>query len=271
MSDTEQPTQEEQQPQVNKNKKHRKDKRQSYAHALSPPACNDPNPDLPLSASFCHSAWDTDDIDQCVKPFPQLTLSFSFLHLQVSLTPSPLARSLWPPSRFTLSAAYVPCPLATLPSLTPSPLSLYRLQWKIEPFLPSESIAPFTEESSFAILFPKYREQYLRETWGDITKFLDTQGIACTLDLIEGSMTVRTTRKTYDPYAILNARDLVKMLARGVALAQVRLPTLSLFSLLCPSLSSSVSPPFPLLPPPPCLSSPPVLTSKPFVFLGTVL
>jgi ribosomal RNA assembly protein len=49
------------------------------------------------------------------------------------------------------------------------------LQWKIDPFLPTESTGPFTEESSFAVLFPKYREQYLRETWGDVTKFLDSQ------------------------------------------------------------------------------------------------
>ncbi|CDZ96977.1 ribosomal rna assembly protein mis3 [Phaffia rhodozyma] len=93
--------------------------------------------------------------------------------------------------------------------------------WKIEPFLPTDNISgSFLEESSFAILFPKYREQYLRENWGEVTKFLEGQGIGCTLDLIEGSMTVRTTRKTYDPYSILNARDLMKLLARGVNLAQ---------------------------------------------------
>ena len=98
---------------------------------------------------------------------------------------------------------------------------------------------PFTEESSFATLFPKYRERYLREVWGAVTRALEhhvsvhscektfavvkpvhSQGVACTLDLIHGSMSVRTTRKTFDPYIILKARDMIKLLARGVAAGQ---------------------------------------------------
>ncbi|KAJ3780810.1 hypothetical protein GGU10DRAFT_368519 [Lentinula aff. detonsa] len=93
--------------------------------------------------------------------------------------------------------------------------------WKIDPFLPADNKAgAFAEESSFATLFPKYREKYLREVWSAVTRALETQGIACTLDLVHGSMSVRTTRKTYDPYIILKARDLIKLLARGVAVTQ---------------------------------------------------
>ncbi|KAI0723445.1 ribosomal RNA assembly protein mis3 [Earliella scabrosa] len=94
-------------------------------------------------------------------------------------------------------------------------------QWKVDPFQPTDNKAgPFTEESSFATLFPKYREKYLREVWSAVTQALDPHGIACTLDLIHGSMSVRTTRKTYDPYIILKARDMIKLLARGVAIGQ---------------------------------------------------
>jgi ribosomal RNA assembly protein len=88
--------------------------------------------------------------------------------------------------------------------------------WKTEEFVPVENQQPFLEESSFAVLFPKYREKYLREIWSQVTTELQKYGIACQLDLIEGSMNVKTTRKTLDPYIIFKSRDLIKLLARSV-------------------------------------------------------
>lgn len=94
-------------------------------------------------------------------------------------------------------------------------------KWKIDQFKPEDNAGgTFAEESSFMTLFPKYREVYLKEAWPLITKALEKNGIACTLDLVEGSMMVKTTRKTFDPAAILNARDLIKLLARSVPAPQ---------------------------------------------------
>ena len=70
-------------------------------------------------------------------------------------------------------------------------------KWKIDPFTKEESSGPFLEESSFMTLFPKYRERYLKDSWPLITKALDKFGITAVLDLVEGSMTVKTTRKVF--------------------------------------------------------------------------
>lgn len=94
-------------------------------------------------------------------------------------------------------------------------------KWKVDTFKPDDNTGgSFLEESSFAVLFPKYREVYLREAWPGITRALQKFGIACELDLVTGTMTVKTTRKTYDPASILNARDLVRLLSRSVPAPQ---------------------------------------------------
>lgn len=92
--------------------------------------------------------------------------------------------------------------------------------WTIDEWKPEYMPSKLLEESSFATLFPKYREKYLREVWPLVSKAAEKHGVACELNLIEGSMTVRTTKKTKDPYVIMKARDLLKLLARSIPVQQ---------------------------------------------------
>lgn len=93
-------------------------------------------------------------------------------------------------------------------------------KFKIEKFEKGDMKFPLLEESSFAVLFPQYREKYIKEVWPHIRKALKEYGVRAELNLIEGSMTVRTTKDTYDPYIIVKARDLIKLLSRSVPYQQ---------------------------------------------------
>ncbi|CAK9174977.1 unnamed protein product [Ilex paraguariensis] len=92
--------------------------------------------------------------------------------------------------------------------------------WKIDKFDPSWNEGGMLEVSSFSTLFPQYREKYLQEAWPIVKGALKEHGISCELNLVEGSMTVSTTRKTRDPYIIVKARDLIKLLSRSVPAPQ---------------------------------------------------
>lgn len=92
--------------------------------------------------------------------------------------------------------------------------------WKIDKFEPSWNEPGMLEVSSFSTLFPQYREKYLQECWSIVKGSLKELGIACELNLVEGCMTVSTTRKTRDPYIIVKARDLIKLLSRSVPAPQ---------------------------------------------------
>ncbi|RZC40535.1 KRR1 small subunit processome component -like protein, partial [Asbolus verrucosus] len=95
-------------------------------------------------------------------------------------------------------------------------------EMKIPEFKPEHNPHGLLEESSFATLFPQYREQYLRQVWPLVQKTLGEHHIKAELDVVEGSMTVRTTRKTWDPYIIIKARDVIKLLSRSVPFEQAK-------------------------------------------------
>ena len=79
---------------------------------------------------------------------------------------------------------------------------------------------PIVINSKFTIIFPKYQEKNFLEKWFVIQRILRFYNIDSGLDLKKGEVMVSTTNQTSDPYSILNARDFLKLISRGVPIHQ---------------------------------------------------
>jgi len=95
-------------------------------------------------------------------------------------------------------------------------------KWKIDEFKPEDNPNGLLEESTFSVLFPQYREKYIKEIWPLIKKEMEKFHLRPELNLIDGSMSVSSTKKTWDPYIIIKARDMIKLIARSVPFDQAK-------------------------------------------------
>ncbi|VDL60658.1 unnamed protein product [Hymenolepis diminuta] len=91
--------------------------------------------------------------------------------------------------------------------------------WKEPKFNPEDNPnGRLFSKSTFGTLFPKYREKYIQNVWPAVEKILREHHIKAELNLGESTMSVHTTMKTFDPFIILKARDMIRLLARSVPL-----------------------------------------------------
>ncbi|KAH0487705.1 MAG: hypothetical protein KVP17_000765 [Porospora cf. gigantea B] len=95
-------------------------------------------------------------------------------------------------------------------------------KWEVKPFTEEDNPNGLLEESEFVIMFPKYREKYLKEMWPQLEAFMAEFRLEVHLDLAEGTVKVSNTKKTFDPYAIIKGRDLLKLVSRSVPFVQAK-------------------------------------------------
>ena len=79
---------------------------------------------------------------------------------------------------------------------------------------------PIVMISNFSIIFPKYQVKNLIEKFFIIQRILRFYNIKVDFKLKKCEFIISTTNQTTDPYSILNARDFLKLISRGVPIHQ---------------------------------------------------
>lgn len=62
----------------------------------------------------------------------------------------------------------------------------------------------------------------MNEIWPHLDNLLTSRGIKAEINAKERIITVATTEKTRDPYVIIRARDMVKLISRSVPFVDAR-------------------------------------------------
>eukprot|EP00484_Ammonia_sp_Unknown_P025629 CAMPEP_0197031540 /NCGR_PEP_ID=MMETSP1384-20130603/10520_1 /TAXON_ID=29189 /ORGANISM="Ammonia sp." /LENGTH=448 /DNA_ID=CAMNT_0042461081 /DNA_START=23 /DNA_END=1369 /DNA_ORIENTATION=- len=70
--------------------------------------------------------------------------------------------------------------------------------------------------STFATRYPEAREPYVRMMFDKMSKFVKKFGIELEAVYQQCSLVVSTTSRTWDPYAVIKARDMIRLIARYV-------------------------------------------------------
>lgn len=94
--------------------------------------------------------------------------------------------------------------------------------WAEPEWKDSDCNGPFLEESSFIVLFPQYRSQYIEDLWSRIKAVAAERKLKVDLDLVNKRLSIATTGQTADPYAIIKGRDFLKLIARGVPVTHAK-------------------------------------------------
>jgi len=88
--------------------------------------------------------------------------------------------------------------------------------WKYDKVSEDNPIRAPLMQSTFATRFPQNRESYIRNIAGKLKHVVGKYGINIEIVYRQFSLVVSTTDKMWDPYAIVKARDMIRLIARYV-------------------------------------------------------
>jgi len=88
--------------------------------------------------------------------------------------------------------------------------------WQLIPFAKGDMKNSLVDESSFSLLAPRELLPEIAANFPSMESALKNLGVQ--VKLTDQKLEVMTTKDTWDPYAIIKARDLVRLVARGMKL-----------------------------------------------------